>query len=79
MDLFVFGVALQLDDLHAIAKRFGNRIEHVRGGDEHHLGEIERHIEIIVAESCVLLRVKSFEQRGRWIAAEVAPELIDFI
>ena len=37
VDLFFFRVALQFDDLHAVAQRLGDGIEHVRRGDEQHL------------------------------------------
>ena len=63
--LFFFGVALQLDDLHAVAQRLGNRIEQVRRGDEQHLRQIERHVEVVVAEAEVLLRIERFQQRRR--------------
>ena len=56
-----------------------NRIEHVRRGDEQHLRKIERHVQIVVAESGVLLRIQRFQQRRSRIAAEIAPELVDFV
>ena len=33
-----------------------NRVEHVGGGDEQHLGQVERHVEVVVAERVVLFR-----------------------
>ena len=62
-ELFVLGVTGKLDDLHAVAHRARDRIQHVGGGDEHHLGEVEGHAEVIVAERRVLLGVEHFEQR----------------
>src|SRR5438270_3152899 len=79
VNLFVFGVALQLDDLHAVAQRLGDGVEHVRGSDEHYLREIERNVEIVIAEGRVLLGIESFEQSRRRVAAEVATELVDFV
>jgi hypothetical protein len=79
VDFLLFGVALQFDDLHAVAQRLRNRIEHVRGGNEQHLREIERHVQVVVAESRVLLRIERFQQRRRRIAAEVAPHLVNFV
>ena len=64
LDLFLLGVAGELNDLHAVAKCRLNGIEHIRGGDEHHVRQIERHAEIVVAERKVLLRVENFEQGG---------------
>ena len=74
-----FGVTGELDDFHAIAERRLNRIEHVRRRDEHHVREIERHAEIVVAEREVLFGIEHFEQRRRRIAAEVRADLVDFV
>ena len=41
--------------------------------------KIECHIEIVVAERLVLLRIQYFEQRRRRIAAEIASEFIYFV
>ena len=41
--------------------------------------KIERHVEIVVAEGGVLLGIERFEQRRTRIAAEVAPDLVDFV
>ena len=79
VNLLFLGVALQFDDLHAIAQRLRNRIEHVRRRNEQHLRQIERHIEIVIAERRVLLRIECFEQRRSRIAAEIAAHLVDFI
>ena len=41
--------------------------------------KIERHIEVVVAERGVLLRIERFQQRRSRIAAEVAAQLVDFV
>src|SRR5688572_12254015 len=80
LELLFLGVAGKLDDLHAIAQRPGDGLEHVRGGDEHDLGEIEVDREVVVAESRVLLGVEHFEERARRVAVEAAlPELVDLV
>ena len=78
-DLFLLGVAGQLDDLHAVQQRAGDGVELVGGADEEHLRQVERLVEIVVAEGVVLLRVEGLEQRGRGVAAEVASELVDLV
>src|SRR5207244_2839278 len=40
LQFFGLGVAGQTDDLHAVAQRTRDAIEHVRGGDEHHTAQI---------------------------------------
>ena len=77
--LFLLGVAFQRNDLHAVAQRVGNRVEHVGRGDEQDLREVERHVQVVVAEAGVLLRVEHFEQRGGRIAAEIAAQLVHFV
>ena len=43
------------------------------------LREIERQIEIVIAERVVLLRIENLEQRRRRIAAIVVSELVDLV
>ena len=42
VDLLLEGVAGQLEDLHAVAERAGDRVEQVRRRDEHHLRQVVR-------------------------------------
>ena len=79
LQLLAVGVAGEADDLHAVAQRPRNGVEHVRRGDEHHAGQVERHAQIVVAERVVLLGVEHFEQRGRRIAVDAAAELVDLV
>ena len=73
------GVARQLDDLHPVAQRRRDRIEQVARGDEEHLREVEGHLEVVVLEGVVLLRIEDLEQgRGR-IATEVHADLVDLV
>ena len=79
LQLLLLGVAGETDDLHAVAQRPGNRVEHVRRGDEHHARQVERHAEIVVAERVVLLRIEHLEHgRGR-IAMDAGAELVDLV
>ena len=79
LEFFVLDIARKVDDLHAVAQRAGDAVEHVRGGDEHDPRQIERHAEIIVAEGRVLLGVEHFEQRRGRIALDAAAELVDLV
>jgi hypothetical protein len=78
-DLLLFRVPGEVDDLHAVTQRRRHRVEHVRRGHEQHAREIERDVEIVVAERAVLLGVEHLEQRGRRIPAEIHPELVDLV
>src|SRR5581483_4126073 len=61
MHLLFLGVPLEFDDLHAITQRFGNWIEHISCRDEQYLRKIERHVQIIITEGGVLLRIEGFQ------------------
>src|SRR5208337_602935 len=79
VDLLLAGVTGEFDDLHAIAQRIRDGIHPVGGGDKDDFGKVEGHIKVVIAEGIVLLRIEDLHERGRWIAAEVAAELVDLI
>ena len=79
LQLLFLAVAGQAQQLHAVQQRPRHRLQRVGGGDEEDLREVERQVEVVVAEALVLLGVEDLQQRGRRIAAEVAAELIDLV
>ena len=79
LELLFLGVTRELEHLHPIAQRRRHRVEHVGGRDEEDLGQVERDVEVVVAERVVLLRVEHLEQRRRRVAAEVRPELVNLV
>ena len=79
VELVVLGVAGDLDDLHAVAQRAGHRVHAVGGGDEQHLAQVERHVEVVVGEGVVLGRVQHFQQGRGGVAAEIGAELVDLV
>jgi hypothetical protein len=58
--LLVLGVARQADDLHAVEQRRRD-VHRVGRGDEHHVGQVEVHLHIVVAELVVLLGVQNLQ------------------
>src|SRR5208337_5357548 len=79
VNLLFAGVAGELDDLHAIEEWPWNGIHPVGRGDEDDLRQIERHIEIVIAERGVLFRVEHFHEcRGR-ITTEVTAQFVYFV
>ena len=70
-ELFTFGVPGELDHFHAIEECRRDRGQRVRGGDEKHLRQVERDFHVVIAEGVVLFGVEDFEQRRRWIPAEI--------
>ena len=79
LELLFLGVPGNLQNLHAVSERGRNGIEDVGRGDEEHLRQIERHVEIVIPERVVLLGIEHFEQRRGGIAAEVRAELVDLV
>src|SRR6266516_7655332 len=78
-ELLVFGVAREVDHVHAVEQRRRDRLELVRRADEEHLREVERQIEVVIAEVLVLLRIEHLEHRARGVAAEVGAHLVDLV
>jgi hypothetical protein len=79
LDLLDGGVARELDHLHAIEERLADRIELVRGADEHHARQIDRHFDVVVDEVLVLLGVEDLEHRRGRVTAHVGGELVDLV
>ena len=79
LHLVGFQVARQPDDLHAIHQRSRNRVETIRGAQEHDLRQVEIDLEVMVVEGVVLFGIEHLEQRRRGIAAIVGAQLVDFI
>ncbi len=77
--LLVLGVAVETDDLHPVEQRPGDGVDHVGGGDEQDLGQVQLDLEIVVAEGVVLRRVEHLEQgRGR-VSPVVGAQLVHLV
>ena len=76
--LLVLGVARQADDLHAVEQRRRD-VHRVGRGDEHHVGQVEVHLHIVVAELVVLLGVQNLQQSAGRVAPEIGAQLVDFV
>ncbi len=72
-------VALQLDDLQAIAQRRRQRVEGVRGADEDHLGQIEGQLQVVIGEGLVLLGIEHLEQGALGVAGPALTQLVDLV
>ena len=77
--LLLLAVAGKLEHFHPVQQGGGDRLEHVGGGDEHDLGEVEVDVEVMVAEGGVLLRVEDLEQGGRGVAPKIGAQLVDLV
>ena len=63
--LFLLAIAGEPEDFHAIEQRGRDDVEGVGRGDEEDLRQVERHVEVVVAEGRVLGRVEDLEQGRR--------------
>ncbi len=78
-DLLVLGVAVQLHQVHPVQQRARHGLQHVRGGDEHHIREVELDLQVVVAEGVVLRGVEDLEQCGRRVTPVIRPHLVDLV
>ncbi len=78
-DLVVLGVAVEGDDLHAVEQRGRDGVGDVGRREEHHVGQVEFDLEVVVAEGVVLRRVEHLEQGRRRVTAVVAADLVDLV
>ena len=76
---FLIDVAGEFDDLHPVPESRQNGVAHVCRGDEHDLGKVKGHVQIVIAEGMILLRVKDFQQCGRRVSAEIGSDLVNFV
>ncbi len=77
--LLLLGVAGQVDHLHPVGQGRGDGVEQVGRGDEHDPREVERHVQVVVGEGVVLLRVEHLQQGRGGIAAEVGADLVHLV
>ena len=56
-----------------------DRAELVRRGDEEHVRQVDRNLEVVIAEGVVLRRVEHFEQRRRRIPLHADRDLVDLV
>ena len=79
-DLLVLGVAVELDDLHAVEQRRRDRLQHIRRGEEQDVRQVEVELQVVVTEGVVLRGVQDLQQRGRRIAAPPSRlQLVDLV
>ena len=79
LQLLLIGIAGQFNDLHPVQQGPGDGIQGVGGGDKEHVGEIEGHLQKMVAEGAVLLGVQHLQQGRGGIAPLIIAQLVDLI
>ena len=56
-----------------------DRPQLVRRGDEEHVREVQRNLEVVIAERVILRGVQHLEQRGRGVALDADRDLVDLV
>ena len=79
LQLFLVGIAGQLNDFHPVQQRPGNGVQGVGGSDEQNVGQIEGHLQEVIPEGGVLLSIQHLQQRGGRVAPLIVAQLINFI
>lgn len=78
-DLLVLGVPVEADQLHAVGQGLRDGLQDVGGGQEHHVAEVELHLQVVVPEGVVLGRVQDLQEGGGRVPAEVGADLVDLV
>ena len=79
LQLFLVGIAGQLNDLHTVQQRARDRVQRIGSGDEHDAAEIHGNLQKVVTEGVVLLAVEDLQQCRSRVAPHVAGQLVDLI
>ncbi len=79
LDLLQFRIPGKVDDFHPVQQRRQNIGCGIGRADKQSFGQIVFHLDVVVHEKLVLLRVQYFQQCGRRIAHDAIVELVDFI
>ena len=77
--LFLVSIAAEGNHIHSIQQRRGNRAVIIRRGNEHDLAQVKRHVDIMVIERAILLRIQYLKQCGGRIPLVTGAQLINFI
>ena len=78
-EFLVFGVGFEVDRFHPVEQRRRDPRVVVCRRDEETVGEVDRHLDEVVAEAAVLLGVEHFEQSRGGIAVQVVREFVHFV
>ena len=79
LEFFRGRITGQFDHFKPVAQRGMDRVEPVGGRDEEDMRQVEGHVEVVVGESIVLLRIEDLKQRGGRVSAKIRADLVNFI
>ena len=79
LELVLLRIARQPQDFHPVPESRRDGVQDVGRRDEEHLGEIERHLQVMIRESVVLLGIEHLEKRRGRVSAKIHPDLVDLV
>ena len=79
MKLFIFGITVDLNDLHTIQQRPWDGLGSIGSRNEKNLRKIHGNLHIVIPESHILPTVKHLQKRGKSVPLIIVAHLIDFI
>ena len=79
LPLFLLGVGGQLDDFHTIQQRTRHGGQIVRCGQEQHIRQVERQLDIMIAERNILLGVQHLQHRRRRVAPKIVAHFVNLV
>ena len=68
-----------IDHLHPVLESRLNVVDIVGRRDEKDIRKIVVNVKIVIMESCILFRIKDFQQCRRRISLDVAAELVNLV
>ena len=79
LQLFLFCIAGQLNDLHTVQQGPGNGVSGICRGDEHHVRQVKGQFQVVIPEGAVLLRIQHLQESRRRVAPVVVSHLVDLV
>ncbi len=77
--LFILRIAAHLHYLHTVQKGPRNGLQRIGRSHEEHLRQIQRHLQVMIPESAVLLAVQHLQQCREGVSLIVCTDLVNFI
>ena len=79
VELLLSVVAADLDDLHSVFKRAGDRAAVIRRRYEHDVRKVKRQVDVVISERVVLLGIEHLEKSAGRVSLIVGGELVDLV
>ena len=79
VQFLLLGVAGDIYYLHAVQQRPRYGVGGIGRCNEHHLGQVKGHLQVVVPERVVLLRVQHLQHGRRGVAPEVVAHLVNLV